>query len=465
MSLAPAQLGGVDDVTTEVDVVVVGLGPGGEKAAAELAEAGLVVVAVDENLAGGECRFYGCTPTKMMVRAADLLAEARRVPGVAGESLVSPSWTPVAHRITTEATHGWDDQDTVSSLESSGVSFVRGRGRLAGPRTVEVGGDTYVASRGVILATGTSPGAPDIPGLAQTPYWTNRDAVQVTDLPKSLIVVGGGPVGVELCQVFARFGVSVTLLEVADRILAPEEPESSQVLSEVFEAEGIRVLVGVEISAVAYNAGCFSVTLPDEVLDAETLLVTAGRRTNLDDLGLETVGLDPTSNVIETDAQLRAGEGLWAVGDITGKGLFTHVAVYQAQIVTKTILDEASAPAADYRAVPRVTYTDPEVASVGLTEQQAREQGLRVRVGLADMPGSSRGWLHGRGSNGLVKVVEDASRGVLVGASAVGPCGGELLAHLTLAVHARIPTGTLASMVYAFPTFHEVIRNALDDLH
>ncbi len=449
---------------TEVDVVVVGLGPGGEKVAAQLAEAGLQVVGVERHLVGGECRFYGCTPTKMMVRASDLLAEARRVSGVAGSSSVIPDWGPVARRISDEATHHWHDDDTVESLQRSGVTVVRGSARLIGARCVDVAGRTYRAGRGIVLATGTEPGAPPIEGLAETPYWTNRDVVKVTDLPGSLIVIGGGPIGAELCQVFARFGVEVTLLEVADRILASDEPEASALLTEVFEREGIRVLTGADIRSVGYVDGEFSVSVGSEVVLAEKLLVAAGRDSQLDDLGLDAVGLNPEAEFLDTDEQLRVADGVWAIGDITGRGAFTHVAVYQATLVTQAILGGEGPPAADYRAVPRVTYCDPEVASVGMTEAQARATGNKVRVGMADLATSSRGWLHSRGNQGLVKVVEDVAAGVLVGATAVGPSGGELLAHLTLAIHARVPTSVVGSMIYAFPTFHQTIKSALDDL-
>src|SRR3954454_3216518 len=212
----------------EVDVVVVGLGPGGEALAAELSRGGLEVVAVDERLAGGECPYFGCVPPKMMIRAADLLAEGRRIPGMAGGSVVDADWTPVATRIAEEATDNWDDQVAVDRLVASGAEFVRGHARLAGERTVEIGSQTFVARRGVVVNTGTAPGVPPIPGLADAPYWTNRDAVQLKDLPHSLVVIGGGTISVELGQVFARFGVEMTILEASDRLVALEEPESSK---------------------------------------------------------------------------------------------------------------------------------------------------------------------------------------------------------------------------------------------
>ncbi len=450
-------------MSNDVDVVVIGLGPGGESVATKLARAGLTVVAADQRLVGGECPYFGCIPSKMMIRAADLLAEGRRIHGMAGESAVTPSWTAVAARISGEATTDWDDTVAVERLEKAGVTFVRGHARLAGDRTVEVDGQSYVAARGVVLNTGTEPAAPPIDGLADTPYWTNRDAMQATELPGSMVVVGGGAIGAELGQVFSRFGVKVTMLEVADRILAPEEPEASNLVAEAFVREGIQVIAGVTIGSVGYQDGSFAVNVDGRTLRADKLLLAAGRRTNLSDIGLDTVDLDPQAGSLEVDGRMRAADGLWAIGDITGKGGFTHISMYQAAIAVRDILGQ-DGPEGDYRAVPRVTFTDPEVGSVGITEQQARDQGLTIRVGVTNLPDSTRGWIHKAGNDGIIKLVEDADRGVLVGATAVGPNGGEVLSMLTTAVHAEVPTDTLRSMIYAYPTFHRAVEDALSKL-
>jgi pyruvate/2-oxoglutarate dehydrogenase complex dihydrolipoamide dehydrogenase (E3) component len=453
----------------EVDVVVLGLGPGGRDAASQLARAGLDVVGIDERLVGGECPFFGCTPTKMMVRAAELLAESGRVPVLAGTSDVRPDWSRVAARVAGEATHAWTDDAEVAELTGSGVTFVRDHGRLAGPRTVVVGDgrERYVARRGVVLATGTRPSVPPVDGLAQTPYWTNRDVVRLTSLPDSLAVIGGGSIGAELCQVFARFGVAVTLLEAEDRILSASEPEASALLARSFTDEGIQVVTGQEITGVEYVGDRFVISLGGGAVEADRLLVASGRTSNLDDVGLETVGLDPTMATIDCDSHMRVADGLWAIGDITGKGAYTHVAHYQAAIAVAAIVDGDGdgGHEADYRAVPNVTFTDPEIGSVGMTEAAAREAGLRVRVGCADLAASPRGWVHGPGNAGLVKVVEDAESSVLVGATVAGPRAGELLGQLTLAVHARVPTASLDTMIYAFPTFYETVDQAIDDLH
>jgi pyruvate/2-oxoglutarate dehydrogenase complex dihydrolipoamide dehydrogenase (E3) component len=323
---------------------------------------------------------------------------------------------------------------------------------------------TYEASRGIVLNPGTRPATPPVEGLADTPYWTNRDAMQVTEVPGSLVVLGGGPIGCELAQVFSRFGVRVTVVQHGDRLLAVNEPEASALLADVFAHEGIQVLTGVDATKVEYADGAFTLTLGDgEELVADKLLVAAGRTSNLDDLGLESVGLDPSARTIEVDDRMRAGDGLWAIGDVTGKGSFTHVSMYQNAIARRDILGEDGPPAA-YHALPHVTFTDPEVAGVGMTEAQAVAAGLTIRTGSTKLEESTRGFTHGPGSRGLIKVVEDADRGVLVGATVVGPAGGEILGFLAVAVHAAVPVATLESMIYAYPTFHRAIESALADL-
>ena len=456
---------------TAVDLVVIGLGPGGEHLATEAAKAGLTVIGIDERLVGGECPYYGCIPSKMVIRAANLLADARRVGTLAGAAEVTPDWGLVHARIRDEATDDWDDTVAVERLEKAGVRFVRGHGRLVDTGVVEVGGTRYAASRGVVLNTGTSPAAPPVDGLADTPFWTNRDVLATPDLPASMVVIGGGAIGAELAQAFARFGTKVSVVEVAPRILALEEPESSEVVARAMAADGIQVLAGAKIASVTHADGRFTVSLTDDGgtaldLGSDRLLVAAGRRPNLADLGLETVGLDPTARSVDTDARMRAGDRLWAIGDITGKGAFTHMSMYQAGIALADITARSGDDAreAEYHAVPRVTFTDPEVGAVGMTEQQARDAGLDVAVGLAPLAESTRGWIAGPGGEGLIKLVEDRTAGHLVGATSVGPMGGEVLSMLATAVHARVPTATLARMPFAYPTFHRAVETALGDL-
>jgi pyruvate/2-oxoglutarate dehydrogenase complex dihydrolipoamide dehydrogenase (E3) component len=450
-------------VAEDVDVVVLGMGVGGEEVAGRLAQAGLSVVGIEHNLVGGECPYWGCVPTKMMIRAANLLAEARRVDGMAGQARVDPDWTPVAWRIREDATDTWDDTVAVDRFTGKGGRFVRGYGRLVGPGRVQIEDQEFQARQGIVISTGTAPSIPPIDGLAGTPYWTNREAVEVETLPGSLIVLGGGSIGLELAQVFARFGVRVTVVEALDRLIAIEEPESSALAAQALDADGIQIRTGVRAERVAYEHGEFRVSLsPRGTVRAEALLVAVGRRAKLDELGLDTVGLDPDVNFIEVDDRMRAGERMWAVGDVTGGG-FTHVAMYQAGIVIADILGEDGARA-DYRALPRVTFTDPEIGAVGLTEQQARDRHINVQIGQTALPSSARGWIHKAGNAGFIKLIADADRGVLVGATSVGPVGGEVLSALVVAVHGEVPLDRLRHMIYAYPTFHRAIEDALRNL-
>ncbi|MCU1537420.1 MAG: pyridine nucleotide-disulfide oxidoreductase dimerization region, partial [Humibacillus sp.] len=435
------------------DVIVIGLGPGGEDVAGRLAEGGLRVLALDDRLAGGECPYWGCIPSKMMIRAADALAEARRVEGLAGSvGTVTPDWSVVATRIRDEATDDWNDQVAVDRLVGKGATFVRGRGVISGPGRVDVDGTAYVATKGIVVNTGTTPAVPPIDGLAGTPYWTNHEIIEATELPASLIVLGGGAIGCELSQVMARFGVQVTVVEAGPRLIAVEEPESSEVLERTFEAEGITVRTGVGADAVSHDGDTFTVTLADgSTLLAEKLLVATGRRTNLEAVGLHRVGVAKDARSVPVDDRCRVeGAGdVWAVGDITGKGAFTHVSMYQAGIVVRDILGQ-DGPPASYAALPHVTFTDPEVGSVGMTEKQAREQLGSVHVGTAPIAETTRGWI--AKADGLIKIVVDADRGVIVGATAMGPAGGEVLGALAVAVHGEVPVERLRSMIYAYPT-------------
>ncbi|HTC70885.1 MAG TPA: NAD(P)/FAD-dependent oxidoreductase, partial [Acidothermaceae bacterium] len=370
----------------QVDVVVIGMGPGGEDVAGRLAETHLDVIGIDQRLVGGECPYFGCVPSKMMIRAANALAEGRRIPLLAGDSRVSSDWAPVAARIRNEATDDWNDQVAVDRFEGKGGRFVRGHGRLTSPTTVSVGDREFEARRAIVLNTGSDPAIPPIPGLAGTPFWTNREAIQTTEVPASLIVLGGGAIGVELAQVFARFGSHVTVVEAAPQLVPFEEPEAGAVVAEVFAREGINVHVATSAVGVRHDGTGFTVDVggkdgDSDSLHAQQLLVATGRRVDLAAVGLDVVGVDVTARAVPVDGRMRVAPGVWAIGDMTGKGAFTHVSMYQAEIAVADILGSGGVADAEYGALPRVTFTDPEVGSVGMTQAQAAAAGIDVLVG------------------------------------------------------------------------------------
>ncbi|HSY15714.1 MAG TPA: NAD(P)/FAD-dependent oxidoreductase [Jatrophihabitantaceae bacterium] len=472
-----------DENTAEFDLIVFGLGPGGEDVAGELAQAGRRVLALDPRLVGGECPYFGCIPSKMIIRGGQVLAEGRRVDELAGSAVISPDYAPTARRIRDEATDNWDDKVAVDRLEGKGATFVRAAGRLTGRAAdgrlrVEAGGRRYLTER-VVIATGTAPAIPPIPGLVELrdatpgidgPVWTNREIVKATAAPASMIVIGGGSIGVELAQAFARFGTRVSVLEGSDRLIAREEPEASAVVTQVLRREGVDVRTGAVVERVAADGSGVRVSLGDgSAIAADKLLVAAGRTPMLAGIGLSSIGLDDSARELPIDDQLRVLHGarpvpgLYAVGDIAGRGAFTHLAVWQAKSLAARLLGRE--PHDDgYRGLAWVTFTDPEVGRVGMSEQQARAAGLSVRAGGTTIAGSTRGWIHGPGNDGIVKLIEDTERGVLIGATVAGPYGGELLGLLTLAVHAEVPVSKLASMHYAYPTLHRAVLDAVTDL-
>ena len=373
----------------EADVVVVGLGPGGEAVAEDLADAGLDVVGIDAELVGGECPYWGCIPSKMMVRASELLAEGRRIPGRAGSSVVTPDWAPVAARVR-DATDTWDDRLAVERLEAKGARFLRGWARVTGPSTVEIDGQTVTARRALVLGTGQRAFVP--PMFGAVPHWTNRELIEADAVPSSLLVIGGGSVGLELGQVMARFGCAVTIVEAGVRLAGAEEPEASALITGVLRAEGVEVHIGATVERVdRFGAAGARVELAGgTVLQAERLLVATGRRSDLHALGVAVLGLDEDARGLPVDGRMRVRPGVWAVGDVTGKGAFTHVAAYQARLCVADILGHPL-PDADYRAVPRVTFTDPEIGSVGATEAQALQHGGDVVVFSESVKDSSAG--------------------------------------------------------------------------
>ena len=445
--------------TPDADVIVLGVGTGGEDLSLRLLDAGLDVIGIQDGLVGGECPFWACLPTKTMIRSANALQEARRSHELAAEADPRPAWNKVAKR-TRAVTGGWDDASAIERYESHGGRLVKGRGTLAGPRAVRVNGETYRARRGVVIGTGSKATIPAIPGLGDVDYWTTHDAVQAEDLPDSLVVIGGGASGCELGQVFARYGVDVTIVDAKDRLLHREEPEASEAIAQAFGPEGIDVRTGVRAERVEARDGSIVVTTDDgREAAGQRLLVACGRTVDVSDLGLASVGIDADATHLETDANMQVTDGLWAMGDVTGHAVYSHVALYHSAIIAAEILGETHAPA-EYHAVPRGTFTDPEVGSVGKTEAQARDAGVDVAVAVKQLPATFKGFVEAA-EGGLVKLIADRSTGELVGATTVGPHGTEMLGMLNLAVHAHLPISKLQSMIYAFPTYYGATGAAL----
>jgi pyruvate/2-oxoglutarate dehydrogenase complex dihydrolipoamide dehydrogenase (E3) component len=439
------------------------MGVGGEEVAGRAADAGLDVLAVEQYLIGGECAYWGCIPTKSMVRAANAIGEAERGRTLAGEFSVTPDWAPVALRVR-EVTGNWDDTVAIERYEKKGATVLKAPAHFVGPRELEIDGSTYAARKGIVVATGSSPAIPPIEGLDGIDFWTNQEAVAAEEAPSSLVVLGGGAIGLEFSQVFARFGSTVTVVERAPHLLPPEEPENGAAIGRVLTSEGITVLTGRSALSVAAHNGGVRLQLDDgSHIDAEKLLVATGRKANVAHLNLEAAGLDAGARTIAIDEHMRAGEGLWAIGDVTGGG-FTHVAVYEGRIAAADILERPHAPA-DLSAVPHVTFTDPEVASVGLSEAAARAAGVEVKTATSPTNYSSRGWIHGPGAEeGVIKLVADVERNVLVGASVMSPSAGELLGILVLAVKEKIPIASLRDLIYPYPTFVRGLEDPLREL-
>jgi pyruvate/2-oxoglutarate dehydrogenase complex dihydrolipoamide dehydrogenase (E3) component len=450
---------------TEFDVIVIGAGPAGETAAGRCADAGLSVAIVERELVGGECSYWGCIPSKTLVRPGDVVAAARRVAG-AREAVRGPIDVTAALARRDELTSNWDDTGALRWLEEKHITLLRGAGRLDGARRVVVGDRVLAARRAVVLATGTAAVIPPIPGLADARPWDNRDATAAREIPRRLLVLGGGAMGVELAQAFRRLGAEqVTVIEAAERLLAREEPFAADEVRDAFTREGIEVVTGHAMTSAARvgGEGPVRAALDDGAeFVGEEILVAVGRRPSTGTLGLDTVGLEP-GTYIEVDDRLRAskvdGEWLYAVGDCNGRALLTHMGKYQARIAADVI---AGKDAREQGIVPRVTFTDPQVCAVGFTEAQARDKGMRVRAvqfPTGDVPGAHT---QGVGIQGTSNIVVDEDRKVLVGATFVGPALQELLHSATVAIVGEVTLGRLWHAVPSFPTVSEVWLRLLE---
>jgi pyruvate/2-oxoglutarate dehydrogenase complex dihydrolipoamide dehydrogenase (E3) component len=441
------------------DTIILGAGPGGEVALNVLVRAGQRVALVEQELIGGECSNWGCIPTKTLLRPTELRGKAMRAAGVDTPRLDFPHLAE--YRDYMVSNH--DDSHRVASYEEQGVTVVKERGRLAGPGRVEANGHVLEADA-IVVATGAEAVTPPIPGLVEAGFWTNREATELTEIPRSAVVVGGGAVGVELAQFLSRFGAEVTLVQGPPRLADREEPEIGDLLAGILADDGVELRLGRRAMAVRPGNGARVVSLDDgDEVRGEVLVVATGRRPRTRDIGLETIGIEPGRRGIEVDDRCRAGAGVWAVGDVTGVAMFTHVAKYQARIAAANILGRGAK--ADYRAVPRVIFTDPELAAVGLTEAEARARGIEPIAVTLDLPTSiARPYTFQENPTGTFGIVADAERSVLVGAWAVAPLAGEWIHQAVLAIRAGIPLGVMEDTIAQFPSFSEAFGAALRSL-
>ena len=454
----------------EFDVVCLGGGVAGEAIAVGLQDSGLTLAVVERELVGGECPYWGCVPSKTLLRSGETLSEADRARLLAASRV---EWTvdfpKVSKRVLWMA-RNLDDSRPAAAMEATGAKLVRGEGKLTDLRTVEVRGERLIARRAVVIANGSTAAIPPIPGLDSIEFWTNRQAAIPSELPASLAILGGGAIGLEMGQAFARLGSKVTVIEAAPMFLGLEEPEAGAALRPHLEADGITLMIGDPCVAVERQSrgpassrqGSAVVHLKSGALvSADRLLVATGRRPNVE--AWRATGIAQTERGwLKVDpATLEASAGVFGAGDVTGLGGFTHLAYYHGQVVARRL--RGMDARADHTAVPRVTFTDPEIASVGLSEAVARGRGLDVVVARTDPAETARGYIHDF-HGGALKLVGDRKRGVLIGATLVTPRGGEIVGELVLAIKLGTPLKTLADVIHPFPAFNRVLGESLAEL-
>ena len=443
----------------EFDVVVIGAGAAGEVAAGRIGEGGLSVAIVEDRLVGGECSFYACMPSKALLRPVELADEVRRVPGLS----IGPIDAAAVLARRDEVIAGLDDSGQLPWLEQRNVTVVRGHGRLDGDRAVRVGDERLVARRAVVVATGSSALLPEIPGLRESRPWTNVEATTAQQVPVRLVVLGGGVVGAEMAQAWVSLGSRVTLVHRGDRLLEREEPFAGEQVCESLAAAGVDVRLRASATAVRRN-GAFSVALDDgSTVEADEVLAAFGRRPRTDDVGLETIGLQP-GGYLRVDETLRVPghDWLFAVGDVNGRALLTHMGKYQGRLVADTIRGREARLRVDGARSPRVIFTDPQVGAVGLTLAGAQREGLEVRHVDVDTGGNAGGSFVGRGAAGTSRLVVDERRRVVVGATITGPEVAEALHAATIAVVGEVPLDDLWHAVPSFPTRSEAWLRLLE---
>ena len=442
------------------DVIMIGMGPGGEAAAGRLLDAGKQVAVVERELIGGECAYWACIPSKTLLRAPEAKAEAGRAAGVATPAL---DWASLRDYRDYMIRH-LDDAAQVSGYEQAGATVVKGTARLAGPGRVDVNGGLLEADH-IVIATGSQPLRPPIDGLGQVTVWTNREATTVRDIPGRVLVIGGSAVGIELGQFYARMGAQVTIIQRAGRLIDREDPRVGELAAEALATDGVTVHAGRTVTRARRARGGAVITLDDgTTVETDVVILGAGRRPATADLGLDTVGIQADERgAIPVDERCRAGEGLWALGDVTGVALFTHVAMYQGRVVADNILGRGRA--ASYDGIPRVVFADPEIAAAGLTVAQARRRGIDTAAAETDLADAiARPWTYERDPRGALGLLADRGRRVLVGAWAVAPLASEWIHQAALAIRAQIPIDILLDQVAQYPTYSEAYLAALEQL-